>query len=97
MLNKLMEFSLKNRIVVIALTIFVIGWGGYTLKNMPIDAFPDLSENQVLVYADWMGRGPQEVQDQVTYPLETALRGLPQVKQIRSSSAFAAKSLRPRA
>lgn len=88
MLNKLMEFSLKNRIVVIALTIFVIGWGGYTLKNMPIDAFPDLSENQVLVYADWMGRGPQEVQDQVTYPLETALRGLPRVKEIRSSSAF---------
>ena len=88
MLNKLMEFSLKNRIVIIALTIFVIGWGGYTMKNMPIDAFPDLSENQVLVYADWMGRGPQEVQDQVTYPLETALRGLPRVKEIRSSSAF---------
>ena len=63
MLNKLMEFSLKNRIVIIALTIFVIGWGGYTMKNMPIDAFPDLSENQVLVYADLMGRGPQEVQD----------------------------------
>ena len=88
MLNKLIELSLKNRFIVIALTIFVVAWGGYTMKNMPIDAFPDLSENQVLVYADWMGRGPQEVQDQVTYPLETALKGLPRVKQIRSSSAF---------
>lgn len=88
MLNKLIELSLKNRFIVIALTVFVVAWGGYTMKNMPIDAFPDLSENQVLVYADWMGRGPQEVQDQVTYPLETALRGLPRVKQIRSSSAF---------
>jgi len=88
MLNKLIEFSLRNRVVIIVLTIITIAWGGYVLKNMPIDAFPDLSENQVLVYADWMGRGPQEVQDQVTYPLETALRGLPQVKEIRSSSAF---------
>lgn len=88
MLNKLIELSLKNRFIVIALTVFVVAWGGYTMKNMPIDAFPDLSENQVLVYADWMGRGPQEVQDQVTYPLETALKGLPRVKQIRSSSAF---------
>lgn len=88
MINKIIELSLKNRFIIIVLTAMVIVWGGYTLKNMPIDAFPDLSENQVLVYADWMGRGPQEVQDQVTYPLETALRGLPQVKEIRSSSAF---------
>ncbi len=88
MLNKLIEFCLRNRVIVIVLTFMIIAWGGFVLKNMPIDAFPDLSENQVLVYADWMGRGPQEVQDQVTYPLETALRGLPQVKEIRSSSAF---------
>lgn len=88
MINKIIELSLRNRFIIMVLTALVIVWGGYTLKNMPIDAFPDLSENQVLVYADWMGRGPQEVQDQVTYPLETALKGLPQVKEIRSSSAF---------
>jgi len=74
MLNKLIEFSLHNRIIIIALSIFTVLWGGFVLKDMPIDAYPDLSENQVLVYADWMGRSPQEVQDQVTYPLETALR-----------------------
>ncbi|MBP2631976.1 MAG: heavy metal efflux pump, CzcA family [Firmicutes bacterium] len=88
MLEKLIEFSLKNRVIIVALSVLVIIWGVFTVKDTPIDAFPDLSENQVLVYADWMGRGPQEVQDQVTYPLETALRGLPQVKEVRSNSSF---------
>jgi len=88
MLGKLIELSLRNRVIVLVLTAFVIIWGVFTLQKTPIDAFPDLSENQVLVFADWMGRGPQEVQDQVTYPLETELRGLPQVKEIRSSSSF---------
>lgn len=88
MLEKLIEFSLKNRVIIIALSVLVIIWGVFTVKDTPIDAFPDLSENQVLVYADWMGRGPQEVQDQVTYPLETTLHGLPQVKEVRSNSSF---------
>jgi CzcA family heavy metal efflux pump len=88
MLDKLIAFSLKNRVIVIALSVLLIIWGVFTVRDTPIDAFPDLSENQVLVYADWMGRGPQEVQDQVTYPLETALRGLPQVKEVRSNSSF---------
>jgi Cu(I)/Ag(I) efflux system membrane protein CusA/SilA len=88
MLDKLIEFSLKNRVIIIALSVLLVIWGVFTVQDTPIDAFPDLSENQVLVYADWMGRGPQEVQDQVTYPLETALRGLPQVKEVRSNSSF---------
>ena len=88
MLTKLIEFSLHNRFLIIVLALATLAWGGFVLREMPVDAFPDMSENQVLVYADWMGRGPQEVQDQVTYPLETALRGLPKVKQIRSSSSF---------
>lgn len=88
MLNQLIEFSLKNRVIVLVLAALVIVWGVFTVRDTPIDAFPDLSENQVLVSADWMGRGPQEIQDQVTYPLETALRGLPNVKQVRSASSF---------
>lgn len=88
MLNTLIEFSLKNRVIIFILSLFVVVWGAFIIPSTPIDAFPDLSENQVLVYADWMGRGPQEVQDQVTYPLETALRGLPQVSEVRSSSSF---------
>ncbi|WP_312202312.1 efflux RND transporter permease subunit [Anaerospora hongkongensis] len=88
MLNKLIEFSLKNRVIILVLSALVIVWGVFTVRDTPIDAFPDLSENQVLVSADWMGRGPQEIQDQVTYPLETALRGLPKVKEVRSASSF---------
>lgn len=88
MLNKLIEFSLKNRVIILVLSALVIVWGVFTVRETPIDAFPDLSENQVLVSADWMGRGPQEIQDQVTYPLETALRGLPKVKEVRSASSF---------
>lgn len=88
MLNKLIEFSLKNRVIVLALVALTIIWGVFAVKETPIDAFPDLSENQVIVSADWMGRGPQEIQDQVTYPLETALRGLPKVKEVRSASSF---------
>lgn len=88
MLNKLIEFSLKNRVIIFILSVIVVAWGAFVIPSTPIDAFPDLSENQVLVYADWMGRGPQEVEDQVTYPLETALRGLPQVKEVRAASSF---------
>lgn len=88
MLNKLIEFSLKNRVIILVLYALVIVWGVFVVRDTPIDAFPDLSENQVLVSADWMGRGPQEIQDQVTYPLETALRGLPKVKEVRSASSF---------
>lgn len=88
MLSKIIEFSLKNRVIILALTALVIVWGIFVIRDTPIDAFPDLSENQVLVSADWMGRGPQEIQDQVTYPLETALRGLPSVKEVRSASSF---------
>lgn len=88
MLNKLIEFSLKNRVIVLAFAVLTIIWGVFAIRDTPIDAFPDLSENQVIVSADWMGRGPQEIQDQVTYPLETALRGLPKVKEVRSASSF---------
>ena len=88
MLNYLIETSLRNRVLVLVAAFALIVWGVFTLKETPIDAFPDLSENQVLVYSDWMGRGPQEIQDQITYPLETTLRGLPKVKEVRSASSF---------
>ncbi|MDR1933471.1 MAG: CusA/CzcA family heavy metal efflux RND transporter [Spirochaetales bacterium] len=88
MMNALITFSLKNRVIIAALTIFAAVYGFFVIYDTPIDAYPDLSENQVLVSADWMGRGPQEIQDQVTYPLETAMRGLPNVKQVRSASSF---------
>jgi Cu(I)/Ag(I) efflux system membrane protein CusA/SilA len=88
MINRLIEFSLKNRFLIIAGYVLLAGWGYWALLHTPIDAIPDLSDNQVIVFTDWVGRSPQEVEDQVTYPLSTALQGLPGVRAVRGQSAF---------
>ncbi|MFZ4774297.1 MAG: efflux RND transporter permease subunit [Terrimicrobiaceae bacterium] len=84
----LIDWSLRNRFLVVCATFLLIVWGVLALRHTPVDAIPDLSENQVLVYADWEGRSPQEVEDQVTYPLSTNLQGLAGVKEVRALSMF---------
>src|SRR6266581_9630261 len=88
MINRLIELSLKNRFMVVALFVGLAGWGWWAVTATPIDAIPDLSDNQVIVFTDWPGHSPQEVEDQITYPLTTNLQGLAGVKNVRSSSAF---------
>ena len=88
MINKLLELSLRNRFLVIAAYLGLAGWGWWALRSTPIDAIPDLSDNQVIVFTDWTGHSPQEVEDQVTYPLTVNLQGLPGVRVVRSQSAF---------
>ncbi len=88
MIHKLIEWSLNNRGVVIVIYIAVAAAGYWALTRTPIDAIPDLSDNQVIVFTDWGGRSPQEVEDQVTYPLVTNLQGLPGVRTVRANSAF---------
>lgn len=88
MINWLIEWSIKNRVIVIALYLALAGAGFYALLNTPIDAIPDVSDNQVIVFTDWPGRSPQEVEDQITYPLVSNLQGLPGVRTVRASSAF---------
>src|SRR5881296_1747632 len=88
MINRLIEFSLKNRFLIFMAYALLAGWGYWALLKTPIDAIPDLSENQVIVFTDWPGRSPQEVEDQITYPLTVNLQGLPSVRTVRSSSAF---------
>ena len=88
MINRLIEFSLKNRFLILLGYGLLAGWGYWALLKTPIDAIPDLSENQVIVFTDWAGRSPQEVEDQITYPLTVNLQGLPSVRTVRSSSAF---------
>src|SRR5579883_1951715 len=88
MIHKLIEISLRNRWFVVALYVGLALWGYWALIRTPIDAIPDLSENQVIVFTDWAGRSPQEVEDQITYPLTVNLQGLPGVKTVRSVSAF---------
>lgn len=88
MVEKLISFSLKNRIVVLLISAALFGWGIYSVNQNPIDAIPDLSENQVIVFTEWMGRSPQVIEDQVTYPLVSNLQGIPKIKNIRASSMF---------
>ena len=88
MIHWLIDAALRNRFLVVAGFLLVAGWGYWALRTVPIDAIPDLSDNQVIVFTDWPGRSPQEVEDQITYPLTVSLQGLPGVRVVRSSSAF---------
>ena len=87
-LNNLIAWSLRNRFLVACATLALVSFGLRALVETPVDALPDLSEHQVVVYADWMGRSPQEVEDQVTHPLSVGLQGLAGLKSVRASSMF---------
>ncbi len=104
MFNRIIKFFLENKLItLIALTIFVawgivsspFGWDTGFLPNdpVPVDAIPDIGENQQIVYTEWAGRSPQDIEDQVSYPLTTALLGIPGVKTIRSNSIFGLSSI----
>ena len=88
MINRIIEWSLRNRFLVICGVVILVGFGVRAVYQTPVDAIPDLSENQVVVFADWPGRSPQEVEDQVTYPLSVNLQGLAGVKTVRANSMF---------
>ena len=88
MIGRLIEFSLRHRLLIAVVYAALAGWGWWALTRTPIDAIPDLSDNQVIVFTDWTGHSPQEVEDQVTYPLTVNLQGLPGVRVVRSQSAF---------
>ena len=88
MVQKLIQLALRNRLVVLLIAGGLFGYGIYSINKNPIDAIPDLSENQVIVFTEWMGRSPQVIEDQVTYPLVSNLQGIPKIKNIRGSSMF---------
>lgn len=88
MIEQLISLSLRNRYLVLLLAVGLFAWGAYAVRESKIDAIPDLSENQVIVFTEWMGRSPQIMEDQVTYPLVTNMQGLPQVKSVRGTSMF---------
>lgn len=88
MVHKIIEWSMRNRFIVLVLSAGLFIWGVFSIQKNPIDAIPDLSENQVIVFTEWMGRSPQLIEDQVTYPLVTNLQGIPKIKYVRGSSMF---------
>ncbi len=104
MLTRLITFCLENRLVVFILAIMVVSWGVLVApfdwkflaeerNQVAVDAIPDIGENQQIVFTEWMGRSPQDVEDQITYPLTAALLGIPEVKTIRSYSYFGFSSV----
>ncbi|MGJ1431172.1 efflux RND transporter permease subunit [Sphingobacterium spiritivorum] len=88
MVHQIIEWSMRNRFIVLVLATGIFIWGIFAVKKNPIDAIPDLSENQVIVFTEWMGRSPQLIEDQITYPLVTNLQGIPKIKYVRGSSMF---------
>ncbi len=88
MIERIIEFSARNKFIVILVYSVLIGWGVYSMLNTPVDAIPDLSDNQVIVFTSWMGRSPKIIEDQITYPLASNLHGLPKVKAVRAQSMF---------
>ncbi len=88
MIESIIEASIRNRFLVIIIAALLTIGGVYAMLQTPVDAIPDLSENQVIVFTDWMGRSPREIEDQVTYPLTRKLQGLAGVRTVRSSSEF---------
>ena len=88
MINRIIELSLGNRVLILLAYLALAAAGYWAMVRTPVDAIPDLSENQVIVFSEWPGRSPQEVEDQITYPMTVNLQGLAGVKTVRSSSAF---------
>jgi len=104
LLDKIIRYCLENKLVVILVTLLFIGWGiivapfDWDISSLPrdpvpVDAIPDIGENQQIVFTEWMGRSPQDVEDQITYPLTVSLLGVPGVKTIRSYSFFGFSSI----
>lgn len=88
MISKIVDWCLRNRFLVLTFYLGLALWGIFSIYHTPIDAIPDLSENQVIVFAEWQGRSAKEIEDQVTYPLSTTLQGLAGVNRVRASSQF---------
>lgn len=88
MIHKIISFSLRHRYIVLFVSAGLLIWGLFAIQKNPIDAIPDLSENEVIVFTKWSGQSPQVMEDQVTYPLVSNLQGVPKVKDIRATSMF---------
>jgi Cu(I)/Ag(I) efflux system membrane protein CusA/SilA len=88
MVSRIIEFCGRNRLVVLLLVGLLLAWSGWTIRQTPLDALPDLSDTQVIIFTEWMGRSPNLVEDQVTYPLVTTFLSAPKVKLVRGFTMF---------
>ena len=88
MIERIIDYCARNPFIVILMVLAVVGWGVWAILHVPLDAIPDLSDVQVIVLTKWMGRSPDLVEDQITYPIVTSLLGAPRVKVVRGQSFF---------
>src|SRR6202045_3468254 len=88
MIRKLVDFALNNRFVVIAIAILLVAWGAVSFHNLPVEAYPDIADNYATVITQWPGRSAEEVEQQVTVPVEIVMNGLPHLTYLRSESIF---------
>ncbi|QDT20276.1 efflux RND transporter permease subunit [Gimesia chilikensis] len=88
MIRSILDFCLRQRLLIVLLSVGLIGWGWYSAQKVPIDAIPNVGENQVIVLAEWSGRSPKDVEDQITYPLSIALQAVPGSRSVRGKSMF---------
>src|ERR1700750_759372 len=88
MIRKLVDFALNNRVVVLAVGLLLAGWGAVAFHELPVEAYPDIADNYVTVITQWPGRAAEEVEQQVTIPIEIQMNGLPHLTHLRSESIF---------
>src|SRR6202050_3679937 len=93
MIRRLVDFALDNRVLILAVAILLLIWGGISFHNLPVEAYPDVANNYVQVITQWPGRAAEEVEQQVTIPLEIVMNGLPHLEHLRSTSLFGLSSL----
>src|SRR5690349_5240392 len=86
MIERIIEWSARNPLLVSFVTLLVMGWGLWAVLHTPLDAIPDLSDVQVIVFTEWPGRSPDLVEDQITYPIVTSMLGAPKIKSVRGQS-----------
>ena len=86
MISKIIEYSARNKFIIFLMVTFLCAWGYWALTKTPLDAIPDLSDTQVIIYTDWAGRSPDLVEDQVTYPITSTLLASPKVQAVRGFS-----------
>src|ERR1700737_3496318 len=88
MIRALVDFSLNNKFVVMAIAVLLVGWGAISFHNLPVEAYPDIADNYVTVITQWPGRAAEEVEQQVTIPIEIQMNGIPHLSHLRSESIF---------
>src|SRR5947209_19549191 len=94
MIRKLVDFSLDNRFLVLAAALLLFGWGAISFHQLPVEAYPDVADNYVEIITQWPGISAEQIEQQVTIPLETAMNGIPHVAHLRSFSLFGLSDLK---